>query len=431
MRLAYLDAHAGISGDMLLGAFLQAGVPPEVLHDTLAALDLAASLAISEVDRSGIHAVKADVLVEGQPAEKMPARRHAEEHAHANGLHHHHDDEPRSHPAAEHSHVHEGRSLSVIRDLIGHARLTDGVKLRALRAFELLAHAEAKIHHVPVETIHFHEVGAVDAIADIVLAAAAAEFLRIDAWHCSPLNVGGGAVECAHGRFPVPAPATAELLRGAPTYSSGLEMELVTPTGAALLRALDCQFGPAPAMKVSAIGYGAGTRNPAGFANVLRLILGEAETAATGTETVWVLEAAVDDLNPQVIGYVMERVQALGALDVMCAPVAMKKNRPGTLITVLSDAAHRRALEDLLLRETSTLGLRVREEQRIVLNRRHVEAPTPWGPVRIKVGSRDGIELNAAPEFEDCRKIAEAQNVPLKQVLETALRSYRGNTTSS
>jgi uncharacterized protein (TIGR00299 family) protein len=427
MRLAYLDAHAGISGDMLLGAFLQAGVPVEVLRGALAAMDLGASLDISEVDRSGIHAIKADILVDGHVAETVPARHHAEAHAHANGSHQHGDDETASHPAAKHSHAHEGRSLRVIRELIGHADLGDGAKKRAIRAFELLAEAEAKIHHVPVETIHFHEVGAVDAIADIVLASVAAEFLRIDAWHCSPLNVGGGTVECAHGRFPVPAPATAELLRGAPTYSSGLELELVTPTGAALLRALDCQFGPAPALKVSAIGYGAGTRNPAGFANVLRLSLGE---AGAGTETIWVLEVAVDDLNPQIIGYVAERALAIGALDVMCAPVAMKKNRPGTLITVLSDRAHRRALEDLLLRETSTLGLRMREEQRVVLDRRHVEVLTPWGPVRIKVGARDGIELNAAPEFEDCRKIAEARNVPLKQVLETALRAYREKASS-
>jgi uncharacterized protein (TIGR00299 family) protein len=428
MRLAYLDAHAGISGDMLLGAFLQAGVPAEVLRDALAALDIGAALEISDVDRSGIHAIKANILERGQVAERTPVRRHAEAHVHANGSHHHAADEPAPHH--ETHHAHEGRSLSVIRDLIGHAALAEAVKMRSLRAFALLAEAEAKIHHVPVEKIHFHEVGAVDAIADIVLASVAAEFLRIDAWHCSPLNVGGGTVQCAHGRFPVPAPATAELLRGAPTYSSGLEMELVTPTGAALVRALNCQFGQVPAMKISAIGYGAGTRNPAGFANVLRLSVGEADDAAAATEPVWVLEAAVDDLNPQIIGYVMERALALGALDVMCSPVAMKKNRPGTLLTVLSDGAHRRTLEDLLLRETSTLGLRVREEHRVVLDRRHVEVSTPWGLVRVKIGSRDGVELNVAPEFEECRKIAEARNVPLKQVLETALRAYREKASS-
>jgi uncharacterized protein (TIGR00299 family) protein len=424
MRLAYLDAHAGISGDMLLGAFVHAGVPRQVLQDTLAALDLGASLSISETDRSGIHAIKVSILVGDKVAETIPARRHATTHIHANGSHHHHHgDEAAPHEETAPHHHHEHRSLPVIRGLIERAALADRVKERSLRAFELLAAAEAKIHHVPVESIHFHEVGAVDAIADIVLVSAGAEFLQIDAWHCSPLNVGGGTVECAHGRFPVPAPATADLLRGVPTYSSGIEMELVTPTGAALVRALDCQFGPAPAMKVSAIGYGAGTRNPAGFANVLRLSIGESEDAET--ETIWVLEAALDDLNPQIIGYVVDRAFALGALDVMSAPVSMKKNRPGTLVTLLSDREHRRTLEDLLLRETSTLGLRVREERRVVLDRTHVQVATPWGPVRVKVGSRAGVELNAAPEFEECRTIAEAQNIPLKLVLETALRAYR------
>jgi hypothetical protein len=430
MRLAYLDAQAGISGDMLLGAFVQAGVPAEVLREALAGLHLDATLETDGVDRSGIHAVKVGVVAGGKLVEAVSARREAVAHAHphANGSHesHAHRAEERHAAGTGREHGHDARSLRDIRELIGRASLSDAVKARALRAFELLGEAEAKIHHVPVEAIHFHEVGAVDAIADIVLAAVAADYLKIEAWHCSPLNVGGGTVECSHGRFPVPAPATAELLRGAPTYSSGIEMELVTPTGAALVRTLDCQFGPAPAMRVDAIGYGAGTRDPAGFANVLRLSIGETdEVAAAGTERVWVLEAAVDDLNPQIVGYVVERAFALGALDVMCAPVAMKKSRPGTLITVLSDREHRRTLEDLLLRETSTLGLRVREEHRIRLDRRHVEVATPWGPVRVKVGSRDGVELNAAPEFEECRSIAAAHNIPLKQVLETALRVYR------
>jgi uncharacterized protein (TIGR00299 family) protein len=288
-----------------------------------------------------------------------------------------------------------------------------------------LGAAEAKVHNVPVEKIHFHEVGAVDAIADIVLAASAAEFLGIDAWHCSPLNVGGGTVQCAHGRFPVPAPATAELLRHAPTYSSGIEMELVTPTGAALVSALNCHFGPAPQMRVDAIGYGAGTRNPTGFANVLRLSLGEAATGNSEAETVLVLEAAVDDLNPQIVAYVTERALALGALDVMCAPVFMKKNRPGTLLTVLSDRGHAPALEQLLLRETSTLGLRIHEERRVCLERRHVDVSTEWGPVRLKVGYRGEEEFNAAPEFEDCRALAEKNGVPVKRVIEAALQSYR------
>jgi hypothetical protein len=233
-------------------------------------------------------------------------------------------------------------------------------------------------------------------------------------------------VDCAHGRFPVPAPATADLLVGMPTWSSGAVGELVTPTGAALLRALDCRFGTAPAMRVEKIGYGAGTRNPAGAANVLRLSIGAADAAvASPEETVLVLETAVDDLNPQVIAYVTGQALQLGAFDVMCTPVFMKKNRPGTLITILADREHAPLLEDLLFRETSTLGLRIREERRRCLERRLVSVATPWGEVRIKIGLHGGREVQASPEFEDCRQIAETHKVPIKQVIEVALRAYR------
>lgn len=421
MRIAYLDAFAGISGDMLLGAFVQAGVSTDLLRETAAALKLGATLDIQEVDRSGIHAIKVNILVDGQPAEHAHSHEKHPAHDHHPGHEHHHHEKPHVH-----SHHHEARSLSDVRALIDRAALPKPVKTTALRAFELLGTAEAKIHHVSLESIHFHEVGAVDAIADIVLSAAAAHALGIEAWHCSPLNVGGGTVQCAHGRFPVPAPATADLLRGAPTYSSGIEMELVTPTGAALVRALDCRFGPAPAMRVEKIGYGAGTRNPSGFANVLRLSIGESDKQpASPTETVIVLETAIDDLNPQVIAHVTERAFVLGALDVMCTPVFMKKNRPGTLITILSSREKVGALQDLLFRETSTLGIRIREEQRLSLQRNHISVTTSWGAVRIKVGLWKGMEVNAAPEFEDCRQIAETHSLPLKQVLEAALQAYR------
>ncbi|HEX4141370.1 MAG TPA: nickel pincer cofactor biosynthesis protein LarC [Candidatus Methylacidiphilales bacterium] len=394
MRLAHLDCFSGISGDMLLGAFVQAGVSADLLRETLAALKLGATLDVRTVDRSGISAIKVDVLVKGH--------------------------------AAEHAHHREHRSLVSIRALIENAALPKPVKATAIRTFELLGASEAKIHNVPLESIHFHEIGAVDTIADIVLAAAAAHACEIDSWHASPVNVGGGTVECAHGRFPVPSPATADLLRGAPTWSSGVVGELATPTGAALLRALDCRFGPAPAMRVETIGYGAGTRNPPGAANVLRLSLGTGEnTAALPEETVTVLETAVDDLNPQVIAYVTGQAFQLGALDVMCTPVFMKKNRPGTLITILAGHEHAPQLEDLLFRETSTLGLRIREERRRCLERRITTVATPWGDVRIKIGLRDGRETQASPEFEDCRQIAEARKVPVKQVIEAALRAYR------
>jgi uncharacterized protein (TIGR00299 family) protein len=401
MRIAYLDAFAGISGDMLLGAFVHAGVSPDLLRATLAELKLGATLEFRDVDRSGISALKVDVLVKG----------HAAEHSHH---HHGHDHHPH-------------RSLSSIRTLIENAALPAPVQARAIQTFELLGASEAKIHNVPIEKIHFHEVGAVDSIADIVLGAAAAHACAIDAWHCSPLNVGGGTVECAHGRFPVPAPATADLLLGVPTYSSGAQGELVTPTGAALVRALDCRFGPVPAMRVEKIGYGAGSRNPPGAANVLRLSIGTAEAGdGDATETVTVLETAVDDLNPQIVAYVTGQALQLGALDVMCTPVLMKKGRPGTLLTILSDREHVPRLEELLFRETSTLGLRVREERRSCLERKVETVATAWGEVRIKLGLRQGREVQAAPEFEDCRRIAEAHSVPVKQVIETALQAYRG-----
>jgi len=402
MRIAYLDGGAGLSGDMLLGAFLHAGVSVDLLRETLAALDLGATLEIETVDRSGISAVKANIVVADKPAKVAP---HDHGHSH---------------------HPHEARSLSTICGIIEHATLPKPVRTTAIHAFELLGAAEAKIHQVPIESIHFHEVGAVDAIADIVLTATAAHALKIDAWHAAPFNVGRGTVQCAHGRFPVPAPATAELLRGAPTYSSGIEMELVTPTGAALTRALGVQFTPLPAMRVASIGYGAGSRNPPGFANVLRLSIGVAEASSSSeADTVTVLETALDDLNPQIIAYVTERAFELGALDVMCAPVFMKKNRPGTLLTVLAGREKAAAIEDLIFRETSTLGLRIREERRHILERRFVPVTTTWGEVRVKVGYRQGQEVNAAPEYEDCRRNAEARGVPLKQVMAAAMEAYR------
>jgi len=370
------------------------------------------------VDRSGISSIKVNVLVEGQLAETA----HAHDHDHSHGEHgHHHEDEKHSH-----HHHHEARALRDILALLKKASLPEPVKASAARTFELLGASEAKIHNVPIESIHFHEVGAVDAIVDVVLTVAAAHALEIDAWYCSPLNVGGGTIECAHGRFPVPAPATADLLRGAPTYSSGIAMELVTPTGAALVRALDCQFGAAPAMRVNSIGYGAGTRNPSGFANVLRLSVGETdESANTSAGVVTVMETALDDRSPQVIAYVMEQALAMGALDVMCAPVLMKKSRPGNLLTILVERENAARIEELVFRETSTLGLRIREERRSVLERKHVSVKTEWGMVRVKVGSREGHEFHVAPEFEDCRIIAEEHGVPLKRVQEAALQAYR------
>jgi pyridinium-3,5-bisthiocarboxylic acid mononucleotide nickel chelatase len=268
MRIAYLDCFAGISGDMLLGALVAAGVPASVLQEAVSTLDLGASLKIETVDRSGISSTKVHVLEHGHLAEAAHlADRHGDD-EHTHGKHDHH--------SGGHGHAHaHGRSLREIRALIRSSQLKDQVKDFAIAAFELLGQSEAKIHNVPVDEVHFHEVGAVDTIVDIVAASAGIHLLQVDAWYASPVNVGGGMIECAHGKFPVPAPATADLLRGFPTYSAEVLQELATPSGAALLRALNPTFGPQPAMRVSSIGYGAGTRNPHGFPNVLRLSVGE------------------------------------------------------------------------------------------------------------------------------------------------------------
>jgi uncharacterized protein (TIGR00299 family) protein len=297
------------------------------------------------------------------------------------------------------------------------------VKRRAIQTFELLGASEAKIHNVDVEAIHFHEVGAVDAIVDIIAACAGIAYLKVDAWYCSPLNVGGGMVECAHGTFPVPAPATADLLRGVPTYSAHVQKELVTPTGAALVRMLDPVFGAQPAMSVERIGYGAGMRNPKGFPNALRISIGEAEESSK-TETVTVLETALDDLSPQVLAWVAEQALSAGAMDVMLTPVIMKKGRPGTLLTVLCSAENRPVLERLILRETSTLGMRIRRDERSCLERHHVPVQTVYGEIRVKIGKLDGEVMNAAPEFEDCRTAAVQCDVPLKQVQQAAIAAY-------
>jgi uncharacterized protein (TIGR00299 family) protein len=433
MRIAYLECFAGIAGDMLLGALIDAGVPVSVLQEATSALELGATLKVETVDRSGISCTKVRVM-EGEmlaeeretalPHEHAPAASHSHEHPHSHD-HAHEQVHTHSHENEHgHQHVH-GRSLSAIRSLIEKAPLVEDVKRRAIRTFELLGASEAKIHNVDVEAIHFHEVGAVDAIVDIVAACAGIEHLKVDAWHCSPLNIGGGMVECAHGTFPVPAPATADLLRGYPTYSAHVQKELVTPTGAALVRMLDPVFGAQPAMRVENIGYGAGTRNPKGFPNALRISMGETQEGGK-TETVTVLETALDDLSPQVLAWVAEQALAAGAMDVMLTPVLMKKGRPGTLLTVLCSEAKRTQLERLILRETSTLGMRIRQDERSCLERQHVPVHTMYGEIRVKIGTLAGEVLNVAPEFEDCRAAAVRCNVPLKQVQQAAIAAYAG-----
>jgi uncharacterized protein (TIGR00299 family) protein len=443
VKIAYLDCFSGISGDMLLGALVGAGVPFAVLEEAVASLGLDARLELKRVDRSGIDAAKVDVVTaDGRLAEGGHA--HAHEHTHEHAHEHVHDDgHSQSHThddgrGHDHhaGHVH-GRSLTEIQRLIRASSLPTEVQTMALKTFQLLGDAEAKIHNVPVEEIHFHEVGAVDAIADIVAASAGCHWLQVEKWLCSPLNVGGGHVHCAHGKFPVPAPATLELLHDLPVYSSGVKKELVTPTGAALLRALEVIAAPVfPAMRMSATGYGAGSRDLAGQPNVLRLVVGEsilgtsmrsekAQHRSQDEIRVGVIETTIDDATPELLSYVADLLLAAGAADVWRTPVQMKKGRVGTLLTILCEPEKAAALQAIVFAETTTLGLRYREETKIVLKREFVSVATEWGEVRIKIGVReDGERVNAAPEFEDCRLIAESYRVPLKQVMQAAMAAY-------
>ncbi len=428
MRIAYLDCFSGISGDMFLGALVDAGISPSLLEQTVAALGLGAKLEVSRVVRGGIAATKVDVYAAGEkdlPREVFWERRtHESTHMHAHS----------------HEHVH-ARGLTEIRATIQKAAISAPAQATAIRIFEALAAAEAEIHNTSVEQVHFHEVGAVDAMVDIVCAAVGAEALAVDEWVCSPLNVGGGTVKCAHGTLPVPTPATVKLLRDAPVYSSGPQVELVTPTGAAIVKTLASRYGTFPAMKIDHAGYGAGTREFADHPNVLRLTLGEAITAAqagmssgvsaadrdmerVAEDRIAILEANLDDLSPQVLAYAMERLLAEGALDVFSVPVQMKKNRAGALLTVLAKPADADRLTKVMFAETTTLGVRRRDEHRRVLARRWETVETEWGPVRIKVANMNGTVSNYAPEYEDCRTLAEMHHVPLKKVMEEALLKF-------
>ncbi len=414
MRIAYLDCFSGISGDMFLGALVDAGVAVRLLEDAVAALQIGARLKSSQVNRSGITATKVDVFVtDAHGHEEKDSPRDAEEKKHS---HHDHG----------HSHAHT-RGLKEIREIIRRSAISESAKKTAIEIFEALGAAEAKIHNMELEKVHFHEVGAVDALVDIVCAAVGAEALGVDEIVCSPLNVGGGTVKCAHGTFPVPAPATVDLLNGASVYSSGIQAELVTPTGAAIVKTLVKRFAPFPEMRIEKSGYGAGTHEFPGHANVLRLTIGEAQpqlAAKTLQETISVLEANLDDLNPQVFGYVMDRLLEEGALDVFGLPVQMKKNRPGMLLTVLCRREDTSKLTDLIFTETTTLGVREREEKRRILARKWITVGTRWGDVRLKVASMNGTVTNYAPEYEDCRKIAAEHHVPLKSVMQEAVQGY-------
>jgi hypothetical protein len=452
MRIGYLECFSGISGDMLLGALVDAGVPFDMLAATAAALNVGARLEMRKVERGGLAGIKVDVVEQGagnreqgtekqgtgnreQGTESQGAREQGSkgaEPAHSHSHTHEHRAHETEHPHPHDEHAH--RPLSAILAIIEAAPLGDAVKRRASWAFHLLGEAEAAIHSIPIETVHFHEVGAVDTIVDIVCAAAGCEALDVDRWMASPLNVGSGTVKCQHGTLPVPAPATLSLLGDAPVYAAGTPMERVTPTGAALLRMLDVRYGPLPAMRVAARGYGAGGRNTPGEPNLLRLLVGEADDATAGAEpiavpeaeeSIAVIETVIDDSTPQLLAYVSELLLEAGAWDVYRAAVQMKKGRTGVQMTVLSSPEKLPALRDLLLRETTTIGLRWRLENKMALDREFSEVETEWGKVRMKVARWPSGEVaNAQPEYEMCRNLARMNKVPLKQVMQAAMRAW-------
>jgi uncharacterized protein (TIGR00299 family) protein len=439
MRIGYLECFSGISGDMLLGALVDAGVPFALLEETAVALDVGARLEMRKVSRGGLAATKVDVLTQDQPAseaghshERHAGHTHEEHQSGASGVSGVSNSQA-SHLHEEHTHEHAHaphRPLSAILKIIRTAPLADAVKERAVRAFQLLGEAEAAIHSIAIEKVHFHEVGAVDTIVDIVCAAAGAEALGVDHWLSSPLNVGSGTVKCQHGTLPVPAPATLALLGDAPVYAAGAPMERVTPTGAALLRMLDVRYAPLPPMRVKASGYGAGGRETPGEPNLLRLLVGEETDALHDeAESVAVIETVIDDSSPQLLGYVSDLLLAAGAWDVYRVAAQMKKGRTGVQLTVLCKPDLVPALQELLFRETTTIGLHWRLENKRSLAREFKKVQTAWGEVTIKIARwPNGSVANASPEYEDCRQLATRHSVPLKQVMQEAMRAYAATT---
>ncbi len=385
MKTLYLDCFSGISGDMSVGALLDAGADFATIRDALHSLGVAGfRVAAEKVNKSGIMATQFRVIQDA----------HAE------------------HP---HRHLHH------VTDIIMRGNLPPPVQQAAVATFRIIAEAEAAVHGTTVDKVHFHEVGALDSIVDIVAAQHALHLLGIEAVYASALPVGGGTVKCAHGVFPVPAPATALILKGKPTYGGGAQCELVTPTGAALVAQWARSFGDAPLMRVERVGYGAGTRDLPDRPNLLRVFVGESDAPVAARESVLAVEANIDDMNPELLPPLIAALMDAGARDAFLTPVIAKKGRPAHCVTALCDDASLHRVAQALFAHSTTLGLRMRREERIVLERRWERVRTPWGAVRAKIGVLDGAVRNAAPEFEDCRTLAEQAGVPVRVVYDAAL----------
>jgi uncharacterized protein (TIGR00299 family) protein len=386
MKTLYFDCFAGCSGDMILGALVDAGADARALVDQLQLLGVHGwQIDFEKVDRSGIGSTYARVQT-------------AHEHAH--------------------------RHLSDILKIIYESQLKQSIKERAALIFSRLAEAEARVHNQPVEKIHFHEVGAIDAIIDVCGASIGFDLLGIENFISSPLRVGFGMAQMAHGHFPIPPPAVAELLRDKPIYAGDIEGEFVTPTGAAIITSVCDRFENVPAMKIGSTGYGAGTRDPKGFPNALRVLVGETQAISAGDEALLMIETNIDDMSPQIFGYVLERAFELGALDCYLTQTQMKKNRPGMLLSILCRPAEREKFLELLFSETTTIGARSYEVQRRAIARQTISVQTQFGPIDVKVVHVNG-SVRAMPEFEQCRSMAAAANVPLREVQEAAKLAFQ------
>ncbi|HUD71161.1 MAG TPA: nickel pincer cofactor biosynthesis protein LarC [Dongiaceae bacterium] len=387
MRGLYLDAFSGISGDMMLGALVDLGVGVAHLRRALATLPVKGyTITARATRRAHLGGTKVSVDVTG----RQPERR-----------------------------------LADIRRIVERARLSPRVKALSMKTFERLVRAEARVHRTTVDHVHLHEVGAVDAIVDVVGTMIGLEALGWPRVVCSPLHVGSGTVTMEHGTFPVPPPAVAELLRGRPCYATHVEGELVTPTGAALATTLATGFGPLPSMRLQKVGYGAGTREYHDHPNLLRALLGDWVDEAATRETVIVVQTTIDDMNPQLYGHLMERLFAAGALEVFYTPIQMKKNRPGTMATIIVPQGRMEAITEVVFRETTTIGFRYLPMGRIEMAREIITVRTPWGPVRMKVSHYNGAIMQSTPEYEDCRALALKAGVPLKEVQRAAVEAPR------
>jgi uncharacterized protein (TIGR00299 family) protein len=409
-RVMYFECFAGAAGDMTLAALLDAGLPLEVLQSALGSLTVDHELRVSRVVRAGIAATHVEVIA--SPGASAPAA--PTTHAHPHGP-----------DAASHGHP-PHRTLHEIQQLIGQSALTAAAKTRARAMFRRLGDVEAAVHDMPLDQIHLHEVGAIDSIIDICGVVVAMEWFGIDDVVVSPMNVGGGTVKIAHGTFPVPAPATLRLLTGVPVYSRGPQVELVTPTGALVMSTYAGDYGPMPAMAIERVGYGAGTKDFDGFPNVLRVSIGERTGGVSPAREAGVsrIECEIDDMTPEQFGPVIDHMLAAGALDAFLTPIVMKKGRPATLLTVLAPAVLRAGICDRIFRETTTIGVRFDDVDREVLERRWETVDLPGGQVRIKVAGRGGEIFNAAPEFEDCQRLAASTGRPLKRVQAEAMHAW-------